>query len=123
MIAGLGIDLTSTARLAEKLKNRAFVEKIFSTKEITYCESAAKKEQHYAVRFAAKEAFLKATSRGLAESFDLKDIEILKNDSEQPMIHLHGDFEKLKTKEGWQSIHVSLSHEGDSAIAIVIIEK
>lgn len=123
MIIGLGIDLVSISRLAEKIKNRPFVEKIFSANEIAYCEAMAKKEQHYAVRFAAKEAFLKATGKGMVASLDLHDIEILKNELEQPMIYLHGDFENLKTKEGWQSIHVSLSHEGDNAVAIVIIEK
>jgi holo-[acyl-carrier protein] synthase len=123
MIVGIGIDLVSVARLAEKSKSRPFVEKIFSKDEIAYCESASKKEQHYAVRFAAKEAFLKALGKGMAMSFDLKDIEIMKNESEQPTIRLHGEFEKLRTKEGWHSVQVSLSHEGDHATAIVIIEK
>lgn len=123
MITGVGIDLVSISRLAQKIESRPFVEKIFSAKEIAYCESTAKKEQHYAARFAAKEAFLKATGKGMTMGFNLKDIEILKNESEQPVIQLHGDFEKSKAKEGWQSIHVSLSHEGDKAIAIVIIEK
>ncbi|HTH56359.1 MAG TPA: holo-ACP synthase [Cyclobacteriaceae bacterium] len=123
MIVGVGIDIVSISRFADKLKNRALVEKLFSLGEITYCESTAKKEQHYAARFAAKEAFLKATGKGMMMSFDLKDIELIKDESEHPTIHLRGDFQKRKTEEGWRSIHVSLSHEGDNAIAIVIIEK
>ena len=123
MIIGVGIDLVSVSRFLEKITNQPFVEKIFSSNEIAYCESTSEKEQHYAVRFAAKEAFLKAIGKGMSMSFELKDIEIIKNESEQPLIILHGNFEKLKKKEGWQSIHVLLSHEGDNATAIVIIEK
>lgn len=123
MIAGIGIDLVSISRLADKIKSSAFVEKVFSTVEIAYCESSSRKEQHYAVRFAAKEAFLKAAGEGLKASFDLRDIELVKNESEQPFIQLKGDFKNLNKERGWQSIHVSLSHEGDNAVAIVIIER
>jgi holo-[acyl-carrier protein] synthase len=123
MIVGTGIDLVSVSRLAEKTKDRAFVEKIFSADEITYCESSTKKEQHYAARFAAKEAFLKAIGKGLTMSYDLKNIEVKKTESESPVILLHGEFAVMRSKESWNSIHVSLSHEGDNAIAIIIIEK
>jgi holo-[acyl-carrier protein] synthase len=123
MIVGIGIDLVSISRIAEKIKSQAFTEKIFSQGEIVYCNASAKKEQHYAARFAAKEAFLKAIGKGLQASFYLKDIELAKEESEKPIISLNGEFEQMRIKEGWQSVHVSLSHEGDNAIAIVIIEK
>lgn len=122
MIIGVGIDLVSILRIADKVKNPAFVEKVFSKEEIAYCESTQKREQHYAVRFAAKEAFLKAIGEGLRVSFDLRDIELIKEESEKPVLHLRGEFENLRLSKGWQGIHVSLSHEGDNAIAMVIIE-
>jgi holo-[acyl-carrier protein] synthase len=123
MIAGVGIDLVSIQRMAEKLRNASFVEKVFSVNEQAYCESCPRKEQHYAVRFAAKEAFLKATGRGLAAGYDLKNIEIIQDTSGKPLITLLGSYKEMNHREGWMAIHISLSHEGDSAMAIVIIEK
>lgn len=123
MIVGVGIDLVSISRFAGKIESRAFIEKVFTQSEIVYCESLPKKEQHFAARFAVKEAFLKATGKGLQISFDLKDVELEKQELEKPTICLHGEFKKMRASEGWQSIHVSLSHEGDNAVAIVIIEK
>ena len=123
MIIGVGIDLVSISRMADKIKSAAFVEKVFSKEEIAYCELTPRKEQHYAVRFAAKEAFLKATGEGLNVTFDLKDIELVKGELDKPALLVHGEFEEMRIKQVWQSIHVSVSHEGDNAIAIVIIEK
>ena len=123
MIVGVGIDLVSISRLANKMQNPAFVEKIFSAQEIAYCESSHKKEHHFAGRFAVKEAFLKAIGEGLNAGFDLKDIEVKKDEKEKPTILLHGEFGKIRLQKGWQTIHVSLSHEEDYATAIVIIEK
>ena len=123
MIAGIGIDLVSIGRMAGKIKEKSFVEKVFGSREQTYCESCSHKEQHYAVRFAAKEAFLKATGKGLTAGYDLYNIEIVQDESGKPLISLSGNFKELYQQEGWVAIHVSLSHEGDNAMAIVIIEK
>lgn len=123
MIVGIGIDLVSVSRISEKIKGEAFINKVFSPGEIKYCESAANKSQHYAARFAVKEAFLKATGKGLLADLDLKNIEVIKDSSEKPALKLSGAFKKMPDAEGWSAIHVSLSHEGDSAVAIVIIEK
>jgi len=123
MIAGIGIDLVSIGRMAEKIKERPFVEKVFGSLEQAYCEASSRKEQHYAVRFAAKEAFLKATGKGLAAGYDLNNIEIVQDESGKPLITLSGNFKEMYQNEGWAAIHVSLSHEGDNAMAIVIIEK
>lgn len=58
MIAGLGIDIVEVERIAEKITNdNGFRELVFSAKEIIYCESKTHKYEHYAARFAAKEAF------------------------------------------------------------------
>src|SRR5688572_22224621 len=111
MITGIGIDLISISRLKEKLKNDAFKAKVFSEREIEYCNSSAASEQHFAARFAAKEAFLKATGKGLFAGFDLNLIEVIHDDSNKPFIRLNGSFKELMSKEGWSSIHVSLSHE------------
>ena len=124
MIAGVGIDLVAISRIAEKVSKVAFREAVFSEAEISYCESASDKMQHYAARFAVKEAFLKATGKGLSYDIDtLKLVEVYHETDGKPAIKLSGTFEAMKHTEKWLSIHVSITHEGDQAMAIVILEK
>lgn len=124
MIAGVGIDMVSISRIADKISNAAFKQAVFTEGEIQYCETAGNKMQHYAARFAVKEAFLKATRKGLLYDIDnFLKIEVYHEPGGQPMIKLSGSFEIMKTKEKWNCIHVSITHEGDHAAAIVILEK
>ena len=123
MIAGIGIDMVLISRISEKIQSEAFRNKIFSSAEQVYCDSNSNKAQHYAVRFSAKEAFLKATGKGLMAGYDLKDIEISVDEFGKPSLSLFGTFEELKKLNGWSAIHISLSHEAGYAIAMVIIEK
>jgi len=124
MILGTGIDIIEVHRVAEKVgKNNGFREKVFSKDEIAYCESGGSREQRYAVRFAVKEAFLKATGGGLTFGYDLNEIEVQNNELGKPFIVLHGKFKTLASQHGWNRIHVSLSHVQAMACAIVIIEQ
>jgi len=124
MIVGTGIDIIEVTRVAEKVnKDNGFREKVFSQNEIAYCEAGSSREQHYAVRFAVKEAFLKATGGGLTLGYDLYEIEVLNDDKGRPYILLHGNFKGLAERYGWNKIHVSLSHVQSMACATVIIEQ
>ncbi len=124
MIIGTGIDIIEVERVAEKLrKENGFREKLFSADEISFCESKANKNENYAARFAAKEAFLKATGLGLTAGFDLCEIEIASDDLGKPLMKLYGDFQRQAHERGWNKIHVSLSHVQAMACAVVIIEK
>lgn len=124
MIVGTGIDIIEVARVAEKVnKDNGFRDKVFSKNEIEYCETGGNREQHYAVRFAVKEAFLKATGGGLTLGYDLYEIEVLNGDKGQPYVSLQGNFKTLAGQHGWNKIHVSLSHVQSMACAIVIIEQ
>lgn len=125
MIAGIGIDLVSIQRIGSKLAaSDSLRDTIFAASEIEYCEKAANKMQHYAARFAVKEAFLKAVGKGLLlGTTALREIEVYQNEDGQPFVRLHNNLDTLRTAEGWASIHVSISHEGDMATAIVILEK
>lgn len=125
MIAGIGIDLVSIQRMGNKLAaNNALRDTIFAAAEIEYCEKATNKMQHYAARFAVKEAFLKAVGKGLLlGTAALREIEVYQNEDGKPLIKLHNSLEILRTTHGWTSLHVSISHEGDMATAIVILEK
>lgn len=124
MIVGIGIDMIEVDRVREKIeKEKGFREHIFSEKEIAYCIAQADPYQHYAARFAGKEAFLKAIGRGLSFSLDVHKIEILPQEEGKPEIHLMGEYKTLKEEGAWRKIHVSLTHLKSTASAIVIIEK
>ena len=123
MILGVGIDMIEVDRVMKKIdKDKGFREKVFSKGEIDFCESNRRSE-NYAARFAAKEAFLKATGYGLLLGHELSEIEVVNDVNGKPSLNLRGIF-KLKAEEnGWNKIHVSLSHLQQMACAVVIIEK
>lgn len=123
MIVGIGIDMIEVSRVLEKIeKNNGFKERIFSPGEIEFCESNRKAE-NYAARFAAKEAFLKATGLGLMLGYDLSKIEVVNDSNGKPGINLMEDFKIQAEKNGWNIIHLSLSHLQEIACAVVIIER
>lgn len=123
MIVGIGIDMIEVSRVLEKVdRHNGFKEKVFSPGEIAFCESNLKSE-NYAARFAAKEAFLKATGLGLMLGHDLSNIEVINDGNGKPAIKLRGEFKAYAEKNGWSAIHVSLSHLREVACAVVIIER
>jgi len=122
MIAGLGTDIIEVSRVAQKLGKTGFKEKVFSEAEIAFCEQQAHPAQHYAARFAAKEAFLNATGLGLTFTLDLNNIEIIKDEAGKPAITLRGALREHAIVNNWTSIHVSFSHLETMATAVVILE-
>jgi holo-[acyl-carrier protein] synthase len=124
MIVGVGIDIIEVDRIGEKLeRGKALREKIFSPAEIAFCESKANRAQHYAARFAAKEAFLKAIGAGLSLSHELHEIEVRVDSTGKPGIGLTGTFLTLAQENKWNKIHLSLSHVQSMACAVVILEQ
>lgn len=123
MIVGVGIDMIEVSRVITKIdKNNGFREKIFSKAEVDFCESNRRAED-YAARFAAKEAFLKATGLGLLLGHELSEVEVVNDINGKPSLSLSGNF-KIKAEEnGWNKIHLSLSHLQQVACAVVIIEQ
>ena len=123
MIFGTGIDMIEVERVAEKIgKNSGFTELIFSQSEINYCETKANKYEHYAARFAAKEAFFKALGTGWKNGTAFNEIEIVNNEAGKPEINLLGNTATTIAAMGLGKISVSLSHLKTMATAIVIIE-
>jgi len=122
MIAGHGIDIIEIPRIQKAMeKSKKFTEKIFTIKEIEYCEAKKNKFQSYAVRFAAKESFLKAIGTGWAKGIAFTDIEILNNESGEPHINLYNVAKEYFEKKAFKNILVSLSHTDSTAFASVII--
>ena len=100
-----------------------FLDKIYTLNEINYCESKGKmKYQHYAARFAAKEAIFKAISNLLKDKYELswKNAEIINDDLGRPQVKFINISKELKEKI--VNIDISLSHSKEYAIAMVVLE-
>jgi len=123
MIFGIGVDIIEVERVAKKLQNPLFRERIFSTAEIAYCNKYHKAAEHFAGRFAAKEAFLKALGEGWQGRFSFADIEIYNNEEGKPQIRLYKKAEEAIEQYEIKNMHVSISHVKEMATAYVILEK
>jgi holo-[acyl-carrier protein] synthase len=124
MTSGVGIDMIEVERVAEKItKESGFRELIFSKDEIAYCESKKNKFEHYAARFAAKEAFFKALGTGWVENTLFSEVEIINTDNGKPEVTLSGLTLATINSMGIKKILVSLSHIKTMASAVVIVEK
>jgi holo-[acyl-carrier protein] synthase len=123
MIVGVGIDLIEVERVAEKIgKKSGFKELVFSKAEIDYCESKANKFEHYAARFAAKEAFFKALGTGWKNGTAFNEVEITNDEKGKPALSFLGATAASITEMKLGNISVSLSHLKAMASAVVIIE-
>ncbi len=124
MIYGVGIDIVKIARIQSALERfgSRFRGRIFTSVEDAYCLEKAKAHLHFALRFAAKEAFVKAIGTGIREGITWKDIEIRNEESGKPALHLYGMSAELCAKLGIRQKFVSLSHEEDYGVAVVILE-
>jgi holo-[acyl-carrier protein] synthase len=124
VVTGVGIDMIEVDRVASKIgKEMGFRELVFSAVEISYCEAMADKYQHYAARFAAKEAFFKALGTGWLNGTAFNEVEISNNTDGKPELTLIGQTAELLKEQGPLKISVSLTHLKTIASAIVIIEK
>ena len=120
MISGIGIDLCRISRISRAIENKSFVERVFSAEEKAYAESSKNPARHYASAFAAKEAFAKAGGWGLSK-VGLRSIWVSRLNG-VPELHLSEHANRLLLQRKILRTHLSLSHEGDMAIAVVILE-
>lgn len=124
MITGIGLDVIEVERVAEKIqKEQGFRELVFAQEEINYCEPKAHKYEHYAARFAAKEAFFKALGTGWASGTSFNEIRILGDDSGKPEISFLGETAETLGHLNLTKIKISLSHLKNIAAAVVVIEE
>ena len=125
MIYGIGIDIIEIARIKNSLDRFAshFEKKIFTRDEINYCRSKADPSKHYAGRFAVKEAVMKSLGKGMGQSIDWKDMEVLNMKTGQPVLQITGKgkvlFDQLKLKK----ILISISHDKSCAVGQAIAVK
>ena len=121
MIRGIGVDLCPVSRVARIMERHPvrFEERVFTPGERAYCGARGVPAQHYAARFAAKEAALKAL--GVPKACGWHDLEVAA-DGGAPRLTLHGPAAAAAAARGVRRAHLSLSHAGDTAIAFVVLE-
>ena len=123
MIAGIGTDIADVRRFQKWVRNPEMIERFFNEKERKASGSEAALCQHYAVRFAANEAFSKALGSGIT-GFNLKEVYITNNSEGKPSLNIEGAaLSLMKERLGDCKAFVSLSHEKEYALAFVILEK
>lgn len=124
MILGTGIDIIEVERVQGAIERHGdrFLDRVFLPAEVEYCRQHTRPGPHWAARFAAKEAVAKALGTGIGGELGWRDIEIVRRDSGEPVVKLHGKGAELLARRGGTSLVVSLSHTQGYAAAVAILE-
>ena len=119
----IGVDIVEIRRLAKASKRwgRAFLDKVYTTRELAYANSKRFPYQHLAARFAAKEAIFKALGEVEKEFVGWKNIEILNDAYGKPLVKWHGQAEIVRKKRKLKGAVVSLSHTENYAVATAML--
>lgn len=115
---GLGVDIVEIERMRKILRRSpGFARRVFSAEECTYCESTSLPEAHYATRFAAKEAVLKALGTGFSCGVKPRDIEVKRTSKGRPYAVLSGRAKEVAAELGVRELPLSLSYTHAEAVA------
>lgn len=123
-ILGIGTDIVEVKRIEKLLasKREEFLSRVFSKAEARYCEAKARPAVHFAARFAAKEAFMKALGTGWAKGVGFGDITVRNDDEGKPSLEIAGKARELLDEKGPTWLWLSLSHTREFALAVAVIE-
>ncbi len=123
MIYGVGIDLVKIERMKDVVERwgRRFLDRVFTESEISYCYEKKNPYLSLSVRFAAKEALIKAI--GSAVPVSLTDIEVANVNTGKPFLKVKGRLEDFFKEKSIKKAHLSLSHEHEYGVAFVILEQ
>jgi holo-[acyl-carrier protein] synthase len=123
MVLGLGIDIIEIDRIKKSIEKYGdrFLNKVFTPEEIKYCSSKFNKFQHFAARFAAKEAVYKALASGWQSGLRWKDIEIQNDSAGMPSINASGKLKSFLSDN--TQLRISISHSENYVTSVAIIFK
>tara|TARA_B100001540_G_scaffold238956_1_gene213467 strand:+ start:268 stop:651 length:384 start_codon:yes stop_codon:yes gene_type:complete len=125
-IIGIGVDIVNNSRLKKLIKNKKFINRVFTNSEQKKSNNLKNKINYFSKRYAAKEAFSKATGFGISKKLHFKDIEIVNNKKGKPSINLNKStslYLKKKFKVNYFKTNLSLSDDKNYSVAYVVIEK
>jgi len=122
-ISGLGVDLVSIPRMRSTIDRwqQRFVDRVFTDDEIAYCRARRDPAPHFAARFAAKEAGFKALGTGLQLGERWRELEVRREREEAPTLVLSGRAREIGLARGGSRMLLSLTHEGEYALAQAIL--
>lgn len=123
MITGLGTDIIEVDRVAQTLERfgQRYRDRVFTPEEQAHCDAFKSAIEHFAARWAAKEAGVKALGTGFSQGIGWKDLAFLPNALGQPLVRLTGRAAEVARAQGVRSAHVSLSHCRSHATAVVVL--
>jgi len=116
---GLGVDIEEVGRFKKLIRNKRFLDKVYTRQEVVYCNSKKNRVQHFAVRFAAKEAVWKALSEAIRRSTSAirhRDIGVKNAESGKPEVTLPKSLARWAKK-----VTISLSHTRSYAVAVALV--
>jgi holo-[acyl-carrier protein] synthase len=124
MIVGMGLDIAEIDRIEAAIVRHGapFLERLFTPREVAYCEKHKNRFERYAARFAAKEAAMKALGTGWTSGVRWRDIEVGREPSGKPTLRLQGASREIADRLGVKNISLSITHSGNLALAQVIFE-
>ena len=125
-IVGIGVDIIDNSRIKSLLKNKNFINRTFSKKEIFSSKKILSKKNFFSKRFAAKESFAKALGTGFRNNLNFKDIEIVNDKLGMPYYLINAKIKQLikrKKKIDKFELFLSISDEKDYSVAFTIIQK
>lgn len=124
MIAGIGTDIVVIDRFQRFIDEgkTTLLQRLFTEQERAVCDARKGSAAGYAARFAAKEAFLKALGLGLRDGLSWQDMEVINDELGKPDLHLSGRALEIFSAKRLGTIHLSLSHDGGYAVAMVVLE-
>jgi holo-[acyl-carrier protein] synthase len=123
-ILGIGTDLAEVDRIRQSVERfgERFLNRIYTAREIAYANSKANRFERFAARFAAKEAGMKAIGTGWNFGVRWVDFEVANLPSGRPTLKLHGRAAEIAERMGTRHVHLSLTHTGSVALAVVVLE-
>jgi holo-[acyl-carrier protein] synthase len=123
-ILGVGTDIVECLRIAQMIERHGelFINRVYTDAEIEYCRSRLAAMQHYAGRWAAKEAVLKALGTGWRRGIHWRDVEIANDADGKPSVKLRGAAREVMEQAGIRHLHLSISHCRSHAVAYAIAE-
>ena len=123
MIIGIGTDIIEIKRIQRSIQEygQDFLKKIYTPPEIEYCKNKANKYQHYAARFAAKEAVYKALASGWQQGISWQDVEVFNEPNGMPQVSISGKLKKFLSTD--KSLKISISHSENYVTCMAIIYK
>ena len=123
-ILGIGTDIIECLRIAQMIERHGelFIRRVYTEHEIAYCSTKKASTQHYAGRWAAKEAVLKALGTGWRRGISWRDVEVRNKAGGAPTIALRGGAKEVLEQSGIRAMHISISHCRSHATAYAVAE-